>query len=167
MVSFQNKKVLLLRSMFVRTPAMYHIPGPGKGLSQVKVHTASMPRALVVGCVVFWRDKHYAAGFVISEIYAVIRRSIGIDIGLPCQSLTSLNKLLIVIPKPLLGTGWSGPPLLKGECPEVLPSSGFLLLDMSYALYFVYSPFSNKKPLCCRFIVIFTTKGSSLISASA
>ena len=65
----------------VNAPAMYHIPGPGKWLSQVKVHTASMPRALVESCVVFWRDKHYATGFVISEIYAVIRRSVGIDIG--------------------------------------------------------------------------------------
>ena len=68
----------------VNAPAVYHIPGTGKGLFQiklVKVHAASVPCTLVKSRAVFWCDKHYATGFMVAEIYAVIRRSVGISIG--------------------------------------------------------------------------------------
>ena len=59
----------------VNAPAVYHIPGTGKGLFQVKlvkVHTASMPCALVVGfCVFFIVDIFNVSAILSIEIAEV------------------------------------------------------------------------------------------------
>ena len=61
----------------VNSPAMYHIPGTGKGLFRVKlvkVHAASMPCALVESLIFFIVDAFYATVLIrIAEVSRPVR----------------------------------------------------------------------------------------------